>query len=119
MAVRTVGVMDVKVQYQDQCFELPLVIAKEAREARMPTLFGRDWLSKIKINWPQVLSVKALDKETSLAEKFREVFDGDFGTNKWFECSIGLKVGVRPVFMKARPVPYALRKRVEQKLVKL
>lgn len=117
--VPTVGIMDVKVQYQGQCLELPLVIAKETQGARMPTLFGRDWLSKIKINWQEVFSVNVVAKEAFLAEKFPEVFDAGFGTIKGFQCSIELKDDAHPVFMKARPVPYALRERVEQELVKL
>lgn len=117
--VAVAGVADVKVEYQGQCFKLPLVIAKESEGARMPTLFGRNWLSKIKLNWREVFSVQALERETPLTEKYRDVFNAGFGAIKGFKASIVLKENACPVFCKARSVPYALRERVEQDFANL
>ncbi|CAN7940223.1 unnamed protein product, partial [Ixodes hexagonus] len=83
------GIVDVEVCYHDQCLQLPLVIAKETEGARMPTLFGRDWLSKIKIGWHEVVQVKALAAETiPLTEKYRHVFEPWYGEIKGFKASI-------------------------------
>ncbi|CAN8013973.1 unnamed protein product [Ixodes persulcatus] len=97
------GIVDVEVHYHDQCFQLPLVIAKETEGARMPTLFGRDWLSKIKFRWHGVVQVKALET----TEKYRHVFEPGYREIKCFKASIRMKENAGPVFCKARPVPYA------------
>ncbi|EEC02740.1 hypothetical protein IscW_ISCW002096, partial [Ixodes scapularis] len=82
-------IVDVEVHYHDQCFHFPLVIAKKSEGARMPTLFGRDWLSKIKIRWHEVVQVKALAAEMiPLTEKYRHVFEPAYGKIRGFKASI-------------------------------
>ncbi|XP_077565114.1 uncharacterized protein LOC144180699 [Haemaphysalis longicornis] len=76
------GIVDVTVQYHDQSMRLPLVIAKETEGARMPSLFGRNWLEKIKIKWQEVVRVKAVDAEVPLPEKYRDVFAPGYGSIK-------------------------------------
>lgn len=92
----------IEVVYYDQCFHLALVIAKEAKGARMPALFGRNWPSKIKIRWHEVMQLKALTKELSLTDKYSEVFEPGYGVIKGFKSSIVVKENASPVFCKAR-----------------
>ena len=113
------GVIDVDVRYYDQCYSLPLVIAKDAEKARMPTLLGRNWLQKIKIRWHEVMCMKSVRKSVPVTEMYSEVFEPGYGAIKGFKASIKLKEGVTPVFCKARPVPYALREQVEQELLNM
>jgi hypothetical protein len=44
------GTMDVRVQYGDQCRTLPVVIIN----GNGPSLFGRDWLKHIQLNWQDI-----------------------------------------------------------------
>ena len=47
------------------------------------------------------------------------VFDKGLGTIKGFKADIKLQDGAKPIFCKARPVPYALRQKVEEDLDRL
>nr|XP_047141475.1 uncharacterized protein LOC124816358 [Hydra vulgaris] len=50
----------------------------------------------------------------TLVEKYPEVFSDCLGCLKNFQCHIPLCEGAEPKFYKARPVPYALRTRIEK-----
>lgn len=118
-SVTVKGIMDVDVKYQSQHVRLPLVIAKDSTGARMPTLLGREWLTEIKLHWPNVVRVQNVREKKQLTDKYREVFQPGYGAIKGFHASIVLKIGATPVFCKARPVPYALREQVEQELLNM
>ena len=47
------GSADVTVGYCEQQVILPLVIVKGGG----PSLFGRNWLEKVKLNWPAIHQV--------------------------------------------------------------
>lgn len=55
----------VPVKYQDKEFDkLPLLIS----EGQRPSLLGRDWLSKIKLNWQEVFGISAIEVEVLRSE---------------------------------------------------
>ena len=56
--------------------------------------------------------------ETVLSE-FTEVFDGRLGELKGHRVHIQLKPDARPRFIKARPVPYAIRDEIGRELDRL
>lgn len=61
-----------------------------------------------------------LDKNVvSLKKKYSSVFQGKIGTIKDVKANIILKEGAVPKFCKFRPVPFALRKQVEEELDKM
>ena len=49
-AITVVGSTDVQVVYRGQTATLPLVIVK----GDGPTLSGRNWLTKIRLNWEEI-----------------------------------------------------------------
>ena len=51
--------------------------------------------------------------------RHKNVFDKGLGTIKGFKADIKLQDGAKPVFCKARPVPYALHQKVEEELDRL
>lgn len=112
------GCVDVTVMHDGNVYELPLLIAKSRGNSHMPTLLGRDWLRHVKLNWPKIANVNTIS-EKELIESYNDVFTKDMGVIKNFSASIVLKDGARPVFCKARPVPYALRDKVEKELREL
>ncbi|CAB4018206.1 Hypothetical predicted protein [Paramuricea clavata] len=96
-------------------------------ESPGPALFGRDWLSVIKLDWGEIKALKvnqATDNETqgkvnNLLKKYKSVFDDDLGTLKGHQGDLKLKENCRPRYCKARQVPYALRPKVEAELTRL
>ena len=52
-------------------------------------------------------------------QKHTQVFREELGTLKGFAAKIHVDEGKPPKFFKARPVPYAMRKKVEQELDRL
>ena len=84
-------------------------------------LLGRDWLSKIRLDWTKVCKVVS-DNSTpqerldALLHQYRDVFADVLGTISPHKAALHLKDGTNPRFFKPRPVPYALRERVGQEL---
>ena len=117
------GVGQVEVEYQNQRFQLPITVVK----GNVPNLMGRDWLSKLRLQWSELfpLDVRVQKLEgvaepvARLIKQFPEVFTDELGCLKNFEVRIPLPEGTTPKFFKARPVPYAMRSRVEDELDRL
>ncbi|XP_058880316.1 uncharacterized protein K02A2.6-like [Acipenser ruthenus] len=114
------GQVRVPVKYEDQSATLPLVIVKGDR----PALLGRNWLRKICLNWASIFSVERADVSGDKAvarviEKHQKVFQEGPGTIKNFKAKIRTRPDAKPIFHKARPVPYALKEAVEKELSRL
>ena len=60
--VAVLGVIDVPVVYESQSATLPLVVTK----GDQPNLFGRNWLSKLKLDWNELV------QQTKKGEKGEE-----------------------------------------------
>ena len=93
-----------------------------AENGGKPTLLGRNWLEKLKVNWNEVFSLNGTLRNEELdcilnkhADLFREGYDG----MKGIEAHIRVREGASPIYFKSRPVPYALREAVEAELNKL
>jgi len=116
------GVGEVSVEYRDQKMELPITVVG----GHVPNLMGRDWLGLLKLKWeelfPQRAPVQKLDVSGTVAElvkEFPEVFSEKLGCLRDFKVRLPVAESVKPMFFKARPVPYAMRERVEAELDKL
>ena len=87
-------------------------------------LLGRNWLGKIPIDWHDVKQLTMSDptdkhRIDSLLKKYPSILQKTIGKMANIRGRLNLKEGVAPVFLKARPVPYSLRKSVELELEKL
>ena len=109
------GIITLPVVYegQEQC--LPLLVV----EGNGPALLGRNWLEKLKLNWQNILQVRVAESLSGVLTKHKAIFRKGLGTIKGFKADIKLQHGAQPIFCKARPVPYALRDRVEKELNRL
>ena len=105
---------------------LPLLIVRAEKYA--PPLLGRAWMTKIRLDWKNLFSpsngqfvVKGDNDERieRLKERYAEIFKPELGTVKGVTANLHLKDNVKPVFQKARPVPYLLRPTVEKELKKM
>ena len=115
------GKIKVNVRLNGQHARLPLYVV----EGDAPPLFGREWLRKVKPNWKMIKSVQSARKPkegatlASVMDKHSAVFQDGLGTLKGFEVALTLKPEHQPKFFQPRTVPYALREKVEEELVRL
>ena len=110
------GEVHVTVRYQDQGpFELPLVVIK----GRGPTLLGRNWLYRFRLDWTSIKAVlpgKPLDR---LLQEYNSVFNDEVGTISPMKVKLSVSETAKPRFHRPRPVPFALRARVDEELDRL
>ncbi|XP_030621125.1 uncharacterized protein K02A2.6-like [Chanos chanos] len=120
------GKLKVKVTYGGKTQQLELYVLKNGG----PALFGREWLRKIQLDWH---TIKALNMSSAgncsphsvtrrlsqLLSANDRVFAEGIGTLKGMKARIELDEKATPRFHKARPVPYALRPKVDAELQSL
>ncbi|XP_031570808.1 uncharacterized protein K02A2.6-like [Actinia tenebrosa] len=113
-----VGEKLVNVAVGDQSARLPLKVV----EGNGPPLFGRDWLQEIRVPWKKIFNVDIVKQPPeldSLLAEYDELFNSELGCLKGVEAHIDIEEGATPQFCKARPLPFAMKKKVEDALQKL
>ena len=99
--------------------ELDIVVVKR----KGPSLFGRDWLKEIQLDWSEIFQLKAsTTEEAELAHtlmEFSEVFEDTRGIVKGTKATIFVDPSAKPRYFKPRHVPCALREKVSQELDRL
>ena len=112
--IKVLGKALISVCYKSQTFILRLYIT----EGEKPNLSGRDWLSNLQLNWNELFSMKEKQNENleHLLDEFKEIFLNELGTMNNEKAKIYLKPNSMPKFLKARPVPYVLKQRIEIEL---
>ena len=108
------GSADVTVEYDEQQVMLPLVVVKGGG----PSLFGRNWLEIVKLNWPAIHRVQESPLNSILAEH-QAIFQEGLGTLVGYYAQIQIDPSATPKFCKARTVPYAYRALVNKELDRL
>ncbi|KAK0070302.1 hypothetical protein Bpfe_000285 [Biomphalaria pfeifferi] len=104
------------------------VIVYNHHETKKPPLYilskgsnpilGREWIRSLKINWSdinQLISSESCIQENinCLIKEF-EVFSEGIGTVRNMQATIAIKDDAKPKFCNARPVPYAIKAKVER-----
>ena len=112
--IPVLGQMEVLVKYNHQEQNLPLLVVKGDGRS----LFGRNWLSCIRLNWEEIHQVYNGSLKTVL-DRHAAVFQEGLGKLKGYKAKITLDPKAIPRFCKARPVPYALKAKVEDELDRL
>ena len=103
------GYVDVNIMYKGKRAKLPLVVVG----GNGPSLLGRNWLAAIRLDWRNICHVQSTNIDDLLA-KFPQVFEN--GLSKYTGPPVKLFIDghAKPRFFKPRPVPYALKDRVEE-----
>ncbi len=109
------GEMQVEVRYGKQREVLTLFVV----EGKGPSLVGRDWLGKIRLDWNSITMVSSHNRVEALLQKFPQVFEEGMGKMNTFQASLQLKPGTTPKFVEARPIPFSLKQAIEQELDRL
>ncbi|CAG2192232.1 unnamed protein product [Mytilus edulis] len=117
--IPVIGLAIVNVNYKKESAKLPLLIVKR----KGPNLLGRDWLNKLQLDWKDIFSVVGSDNQSSdlnvILEANKEVFKDELGTVKGMKAKIYVDESAVPKYFKARPLPYALKDKVEMELERL
>ena len=113
--LKVLGKVDVTVSYEQQQARLPLVVVSGTG----PSLFGRNWLAEIRLNWESINRVHIDNALAKVLMSHKMVFEEGLGKLKGYTAKIHVDPGATPRFCKARPVPYALKSMVEEELDRL
>ena len=108
------GTINVQVKYGVQGATLPLLVVA----GNGPTLFGREWLGKIKLDWRNIHSIQN-DALQLLLQKYAPLFSEGLGKLNEFKATIQVDPQVSPKFCKPLPIPYAHKSLVEEILDQL
>ena len=108
------GEIKVDVQFWDKKAKLNLLVVV----GKGPSMMGRDWISVLQPNF-SVLRSSADGSLQSLLDKHAVLFKEELGRIRGVKVKIHVDPKARPLFFKPRPVPYALRARVEEELKRL
>ena len=94
------GVIKVEVQYKDQCEQLQLVVAR----GNGPSLFGRDWLMKLRLDWTQLCANHVCYSLSlqDILDEHSSVFSSEFGTLKDTTVSISLDPDSTATFLQGQ-----------------
>ena len=112
-SLKVKGMVTVEVQFNQQTASLPIVIL----EGNGPTLFGRNWLSYIRLNWSDICHIGFGVEE--VVSKYQNIFSAQTGSLKGIQASLSMHSDVTPKFLKPRSVPYALKPAIEKDLERL
>ena len=107
------GVVSVNVQYKNRKSTEELYIVSSKRSA----LLGRVWIRHLKINLEEIDENNSMDHNnncninsiTTLQKQFSEIFSEKVGCIPNVVCNLKLQKGAKPVFIKQRQVPFAIR----------
>ena len=114
--------MHCDIVYKGKQYSLPILVANYDAK---PTLLGKNWMRLIKIEWGEIFcspkeAVLSADSQLNdLLSKHSELFTESYEGMKGLVVHITMRGDARPVFVKARRVPYALKEQVERELDKL
>ena len=95
--------------------QLPLVVT----HGKKPVLLGRNWLEKLNLDWSTIFKVSHMPAVEDILDKYEPLFEKGNGHIKLYKASIQVCEGAQPLFLKARPIPYVLKGKVEQELQRL
>ena len=116
------GEMHCDIVYKGKQYSLPILVANYDAK---PTLLGKNWLCHIKLEWGEIFCIlkgdalSANSQLNDLLSKHSELFTESYEGMKGLEAHITMRGDAKPVFVKARRVPYALKEQVERELDKL
>ena len=111
------------VKFKGQEKELTLQVV----ETPGPALFGRDWPSKIQLDWGEIKALKLSPtpdrvmqhKVDQLLQQHESVFSEGIGTLEGHKADLKVEENCQTSFHKPLQVPYALRPKVEAELTRL
>lgn len=115
-SIKPIGYIRVQVTYNGNTKELNLYIFKNGG----PPLVGREWITSLEINRAEdKINNIRIDSMENIFEKYKEVFTDNIGCFKNEKFKLYLKENTKPIFCKPRPLPFTIKEKVTQELLRL
>ena len=121
---RPIGQFECSIKFQDKEAEnVRLLVVEDEVES----IIGRSWLRALEIidkrnNVHLNLNIKIIpirSKLKDILQKHKSLFDGEIGRAKEYKASLQIRENEKPVYLKARPVPLAIKPLVTETLLDL
>ena len=114
--MQIIGQLNVHVECNGQTS--PLVLVVVAGDG--PSLFGRNWLKYIRLDWSRIATVRARSHGLqTLLQTHESLFKEELGTVQPQKATLHVKTDATPKFFKPRPVPFAIKDAIGQELDRL
>ena len=87
-----------------------------------PTLLGRNWLEVIQLSWNRINQLKAINDTSTIVDiilRYPDVFKDELGELRNYTAPLRVDPNTKPIFSKARHVPYALQEKVDKEVDRL
>ena len=97
------GQTEATVKYNEQIAKVPLIVVKGNGQS----LFGRDWLSQICLDWQKIHSILKCDIR-EVPNRQSHVFKETLGTLQGYVAQLYVDPQAKPRYCKAHPVPYSM-----------
>lgn len=120
--VKVIGATLVRIRYQQQTKNLPLIVGK----GDSLSLLGRGWLEHIYLDWREVKNRRKAGKvyrvETTVntlqqvLNRHEDMFKEELGTLKGTKATIRVKQDATPRFFCPRSVPFAMRAKIDEEI---
>ena len=111
--VKVLGAISVPVKQHSKLFNLPLLVV----DGQGPSLLGGDWLEQLQMSSLHVNQFTGVaDAVHELEKKYPDLWKSDLGQVKGLKAKINAPESMTPKFLKPRPVPYAIRDKVNEEL---
>ena len=114
------GLCIVQASLHGKRAELPLVVVR----GNGVSLLGRNWLQEVKLDWSEVARVNGVNQRVSqrrldeLLKTYEDIFKEEIGHCQGIKARIHVKPEAVPKFHKPRPIPLAMKAKVEADLAR-
>ncbi|KAJ0171393.1 hypothetical protein K1T71_012943 [Dendrolimus kikuchii] len=120
--IEAIGIVHLPITYSERTHTLNVYVVRRGG----PPLLGRDFINEFGLELAPVRAVYAYappecntNIQNQLVKMFPNVFSGSLGSFNKYNIQLRLQPNAKPVFFKARPVPYALKEKIDNELDRL
>lgn len=116
-SIACLGVAQLPVRYAEHTHTLSVYVVRDGG----PPILGRDFISLFKLELLPVRYCKQTEDDTikQLQAIYPSVFSDKLGQFNKFKVSLQLKENAKPIFIRARPIAFALRDKVDKEIDRL
>ena len=104
-----------EVKYGEQTVKLPLVVV----HGEGKSLFGRDWMTEIKLDWKKIYTVTNDTSLMKMLDCYTSLFEPGLGQLEDYKAKIQVDPQAKLRFCKAHSVLYSMKHKIEKELDQL